>query len=89
MPKHKGLWDIYRFAGYYPKHMVCRIFGDPKARTIQLRRRGKKQFVEPVARFTIPSTTERPAGFETCTAEICGFTWKWRSAESCVAGVRK
>ena len=89
MRKHKYLWDIYTFPGFYPEHTVLGIYGDPRARVIGLLRRGKKLFVEPVARFTVPSTTERSAGFEISPAETCGFTWMWRSAEWIAEGARK
>jgi hypothetical protein len=89
MRKNRRLWDAYRFPGFLPQHTVSGIFGDPQARIIGLRRRGKKQLVEPVVRFTILSTTERSAEFETSPAEICGSTWTWRSVESSVAGAGK
>ena len=89
MAKHKHLWDIYRFAGFYPQHKISGVFGDPKARVILLKRRGKKPFVEPVGLSIIPSTTGKPAGFETCPAGIFGSIWTWRFAESFVAGARR
>jgi transposase len=41
MRKYRRLWDTYRFPGFRPSSTVRGIFGDPKARTLGLRRRGK------------------------------------------------
>jgi hypothetical protein len=54
MRKHKRLWDLYRFPGFSPEHTLSGIFGDPRARVIALKRRGKKRFVAPVVESTIP-----------------------------------
>ncbi len=89
MAKHKQLWDIYRFPRFYPSRRISGIFGDPRALVIRLKRRGKKQSVEPVERSIISSTAERSAGFEICPAGICGFTWTWRFVASFVAGARR
>ena len=70
MAKHKRLWDLYRFPGFYPEHTVFGLFGDPRTRVIRLRRRGKKQSVGSVGQFIIRSTTARPVAFETCLAGI-------------------
>jgi len=86
MAKHKQLRDTYRFPGFHPQQKVCGIFGDPRALVIRLKRGEKKQSVEPVERFIVPSTTESPAGFEICPAGTCGFPWTWRFAASSVAG---
>ena len=87
MAKHKRLWDLYRFPGFYPEHTISGIYGDPKARVIGLIRRGKKQSAEPVVVSTIPSTTEESEEFEIFPVETCGSTWTWRSVGSSVAGV--
>ncbi len=89
MAKHKQLWDIYRFPGFYPKRKTSGVFGDPQARVIPLKRRGKKRFVEPVGLSNVPSTTGKSAGFETYLAGIFGSIWTWRSAGSFVAGARR
>ena len=89
MPKHKRLWDLYRFPGFSPELNLSGIFGDPRARVIALKRRGKKRFVAPVVGSTTPTTTGKSAGFATCPAERCGFIWQWRFAESIVEGVEK
>jgi len=89
MAKHKRLWDLYRFPGFYPEHMVCGIYGDPKARVIGLIRRGKKRSAGPVVVFTMLSTTEKREEFAIFPVATCGFTWTWKSAESSVAGARR
>ncbi len=89
MAKHRRLWDLYRFPGFYPEHTVSGTYGDPKARVIGLLRRGKKRAAEPVVVFTIPSTTERREEFAIFPVATCGSTWTWKSAESSVAGARR
>ena len=89
MAKYKQLMDLYQFPGFYPQGRISGIFGDPRALVIPLKRRGKKQSVEPAVQFIVPSTTERLAGFEICPAGICASTWTWRSAASFVAGARR
>jgi len=89
MAKHKELRDIYRVPGFWPGRRVSGIFGDPRALVLRLKRREKKRFVAPVGLSIVPSTTERPAGFETCPAGICGFTWTWRFAASFAEGARR
>ena len=63
MPKHKHLWDTYRFPGFLPEHTWFGIFGDPRARVLRLMRRGKKLFAVPVASSIVLSTTGRSAEF--------------------------
>jgi hypothetical protein len=41
MRKHKRLSDGYRFSGFTPSETVKGVFGDPKARIVQLKRRQK------------------------------------------------
>jgi hypothetical protein len=89
MAKHKRLWDLYRFPGFYPEHTVSGIYGDPKARVIGLIRRGKKRSAGPVVVFTMLSTTEKREEFAIFPVATCGFTWTWKSAESSVAGARR
>ncbi len=89
MPKYKRIWDLYRFPGFSPKPTLSGIFGDPRARVIALKRRGKKRFVVPVVEFTTPTTIGKSVGFATCPAERCGFIWSWRFAESIVEGAGK
>jgi hypothetical protein len=74
MEKNRRLRDAYRFPGFLPQEKIFGIFGDPKAGVIVLKRRGKKQFVGPVAIFNVLSTTGKPEWFGICPVGICGFT---------------
>ena len=49
MAKQRRLLDTYVFPPFYPLATVRGIFGDPKARLVQLVRREKKRLVEGVA----------------------------------------
>ena len=51
------LTETYAFLGFRPLRALKGRFGDRFARVLLLRRRGKKQSVEPVARFIGPTTT--------------------------------
>jgi len=42
MRKIKQLGDIYRFPGFRSLRTLNGLFGDPKARIVVLKRRGKK-----------------------------------------------
>ena len=46
MRKVKTLYDPYRFCGFRPLRMIKGVFGDPKARVIELVRREKKRSAE-------------------------------------------
>ena len=80
MFKHKRLTDVYRFPGFSPQQHIVGIFGDPKARVLQLKRLEKKldarNAVKPIAVFT----TAKNGGFEIFHAAIPGFIWKWKYA---------
>ncbi len=89
MRKLKRLWDLYRFPGFSPEHILSGIFGDPRPRVIALIRRGKKRYAVPAASLIAPITTGKPVGSETCLAETCGFIWKWKFAASRVEGAGK
>jgi hypothetical protein len=60
------------------------IFGDSKARVIRLVRTQKKRCVVVVVKCTGAIMTRRSGGYETCPAERCGFTWRWRFDASSV-----
>jgi hypothetical protein len=78
MRKKRCLKDEYRFPGFYPKSGVQGIFGDPKARVIQLNRRQKKLGAVLVGLSTGVSTIEKHGGFGIYLAEIHGSIWNWR-----------
>ena len=79
MRKHKRLWDTYRYPGFRPSTKVYGIFGDPKARVIELHRREKKRLVVPVGMFNKVGTIARSVELEICHAEIIASTWIWKS----------
>ncbi len=83
---HRRLWDTYRFPGFRPEPIVVGIFGDPLARVIRLRRRGKKRAADCVVEPNTAGTTGRSAGSAICPAGTRGSTWNWKSAAS-IAGV--
>src|SRR5208337_3342552 len=60
MRKPRRLDDTFRFPGFRPEATVRGIFGDPKARILRLRRRGKKRPVDRVGGCTERSTIARP-----------------------------
>ena len=62
MRKHKRLTDAYRFPGWTPLQTVKGVFGDPRARVVQLKRRQKKQSVQ--------SADSRRGAFTTTRCEV-------------------
>ena len=54
------LSDSYQFPGFRPSLTVTGIFGDPKARLINLFRRSKKQFAAAAERLMSAGMTARP-----------------------------
>ncbi len=78
MKRTKQLCDAYRFEGFRPQKILRGWFGDPLARIIALRRRGKKQPAEDAGRFTGVFTTERHGWSGTNLAGIIGFILNWR-----------
>mgnify|MGYP001596312830 CR=1 FL=1 len=82
MGKKRRLLDEYQFPGVRPRSAIQGMFGDPKARIIQLDRAKKKRHVA-VAGPYIGATTTRPYGaYETCPAGMPGYTWRWRFGAS-------
>jgi len=89
MSKKRSLLDAYRFPGFRPRARIKGIFGDPQSRVIRLERRQKKRRAAGVAPGTGVSTTARSVVSGICPVGPCGFTWKWRSAESGVVGAAR
>jgi len=80
---------LHRFPGFTPSLTVKGIFGDQKARVIELRRRKKKQSVlSVVCHRQVFMTTEYDvcAIFHVATTE---YTWNWKSDVLSVGGARK
>ena len=85
MRKPRRLDDTFRFPGFRPEATVRGIFGDPKARILRLRRRGKKRPVDRVGGGTERSTIARPVEYATSLVATPGCTWRSRSG-ACNAG---
>jgi len=87
MRKPRRLADTYHFPGHFPYPRVQGRFGDPRARVLRLRRRGKKLFaalaVDPIGPFTIA----RRARSGTSPVETPVFIWRSRSGVSCAGAV--
>jgi hypothetical protein len=73
MEKRRRLLDEYRFPGYRPRADIRGVFGDPRARVVQLERAKKKRFVVVVVRFTGVTTTRRHVGYGICPVGMPGF----------------
>ena len=89
MRKHKRLTDAYRFPGCIALQTVKGVFGDSKARVIQLKRRQKKQSVRSAVSRGEASTTGKcvvSAIFPVATG-VC--MWKWKFDASGAGGARK
>ena len=78
MGKKKRLRDEYRLPGYSPKAEIKGIFGDPKARVIQLERTQKKRYAGVVEKFIGVITTRKYVRCGIYRVVMHGFTWKWR-----------
>src|SRR4051812_34888068 len=70
MRKPRRLDDAFRFPGFRPEATVRGIFGDPKARILRLRRRGKKRPAGRVDGGIGPSTTARPVECATSPVSV-------------------
>jgi hypothetical protein len=78
MEKKRSLLDEYRFPGFRPKHIIKGIFGDPKARIIELERRQKKRRAAAAGLYIAAITTRRFVVSATFLARIHAFFWRWR-----------
>ncbi|MDP2207266.1 MAG: hypothetical protein Q8K98_00650 [Bacteroidota bacterium] len=74
MRKNRRLLDEYRFPGYRPRANIQGIFGDPKARVIQLERTQKKHYAENAAPHIEAITTRRLGGYGIYPAEMHEYT---------------
>ena len=89
MSKNKRLSDEYRFPGFYPQTIVKGIFGDHKARVIELKRRQKKRYVDVAGRYVLLFTIARESLFEICRAEKQIFIWRWKFEGLCALSAEK
>jgi hypothetical protein len=89
MEKQRRLLDEYRFPGYRPRAGIRGVFGDSRARVIQLDRTQKKRYVGVAEQSIGAITTRRYVGYGICPAEIPGSIWSWRYVGSIAGGVGK
>lgn len=89
MQKTKRLLDAYHYPGFRPKAKIKGIFGDSRARIIELVRRQKKRSAGVVEQVTGVSTTRKYGESGTFLVEKCESTWKWQFAVSFAGGVEK
>lgn len=87
MGKKRKLLDEYQFPGFGPKAEIKGIFGDSKARVIQLKRTQKKRYAGVVERYIGVITTRRCVGYGIYPVGMHGFTWKWMFGEYSVGSV--
>jgi hypothetical protein len=89
LPKYKRLLDAYRFAGFRPSEVVRGVFGDSKARIVNLVRRSKKRSARNVVGRTRGGTTARHGAFATCPVATRGSIWNSRFDEFSVIAVAR
>ena len=89
MGKNRRLLDEYQFPGFRPRSKIQGIFGDPKARVIQLERSQKKQHAVVAALRIEAITTRQCGGYGIYPAGMRGYIWKWKFGESVARGVGK
>ena len=65
------------------------MFGDPKARVIQLKRTQKKQYASVAERLTGVITTRQFVGYGTYPAGMRGYTCKWRFGVSTAGDAKR
>jgi hypothetical protein len=89
MGKKKRLLDEYQFPGFRPMSKIQGIFGDARARVIQLKRTQKKLFADAVARFIVDTTTGKCNIHGICPAGMPEYICKQRSGESSAGSVAR
>lgn len=89
MGKKRKLLDEYRFPGFCPRAEVKGIFGDSKARVIELERTQKKQYAGVVAKFIGVITTREFDGYEIYPVGMRGYIWKFWFGLCYVGGAGK
>jgi len=89
MEKRRRLLDEYRFPGYRPRAEIRGVFGDSRARVIQLERTRKKRYAAVAERAIGVITTRRYVGSETSPVGMLGSIWKWNYGESIAESVEK
>jgi hypothetical protein len=59
MKKARTLRELFSFPGFYTQRQLQGVFGDPKARIVQLKRQKKAQSVQGVGRATADTTIQK------------------------------
>ena len=80
MRKNRRLLDEYRYPGFHPRAAIQGIFGDPKARVIQLIRHQKKRYADVAVRYIGVITTRQYEGYEIYRAGMYVSIWRWKYA---------
>jgi len=81
MGKKRRLLDEYQFPGFRPMSKIQGIFGDQKARVIQLDRTEKKRHVAVAGRFIGATTIKRYDRYGIFHAGMHAFTCQWKFGE--------
>jgi len=89
MGKQRRLLDEYRFPGYRPRAGIRGVFGDSRARVIQLKRNQKKRYAAVAERSIGIITTRKCVGCGICPVGMPGSIWRWRRGGSSAGGVGK
>jgi len=89
MEKQRRLLDEYRFPGYRPKARIRGVFGDPRARVIELKRIQKKRYGAAAERFIGVITTRSCGRYGIFPVGILGSIWRWRCGGFNVGSVGK
>ena len=89
MNKNKHLTDAYRFSGFTVSQNIKGVFGDPKARVIQLKRRQKKQIVLSAVILTQVFMTTKADVLETFQVATHVYIWNWKYDASSAGDARK
>ena len=56
MKETRTLQELFSFPGFYAERQLAGVFGDPKARIVELKRQKKERYAQDVARATAAIT---------------------------------
>jgi hypothetical protein len=63
--ENKTLRELFSFPGFYAKQQLQGVFGDPKARIVELKRQKKGWSVQVAVKVIVAATIQRSAKYET------------------------
>lgn len=75
MKEKRTLRELFSFPGFKAKEQLQGVFGDQKARIVELRRQKKDQYAQAVARVTAATTILR--------SDRCEISMLWDGAFIC------